>query len=107
MDQNQIPELSDEQRKEVEALVKLARKNLMFAAIKFCGGLFGLSILSFLVMVGFLLNSSQENQQYFMFAANVVNTIFMYRYLYGELKANSQMVDEKIKDILKITKDSE
>lgn len=101
--ENNLPELTEEQKKEVEKLIKQAQKSLFFIGIKFIGGLFGLSIISFMVMIGLLLQSSTETQQNFMVAANVINIIFMYSYLYGQLKANSQMVDEKIQEILKKT----
>jgi len=95
--------LTEEQRKELDKVISQSRKNILWATLKFVGGLLGLNILSFFVMVIFLLDSSMETQKGFMFTTQILNAVLMYSYFYGLLKANSQMADEKIKEIIKKT----
>lgn len=94
-------QLNDEQKADIKKLISQSRKNLIWTTVKFCLGLFGLSILTFFIMIALFTDSSSETQSNFIMVCNIVNAIFMYYYLYGKLKSNSEMIDEKIKEILK------
>lgn len=94
-------ELTPEQKKEVSKIISKARINLSFIAIKFAIGLFAANFISLFVGIQFLKDVDPEMQVGFEFVSMAANFIFMAAYLNGQIKANSDIVVSKIKEVLK------
>lgn len=95
------PELTEEQKAEVGKALRSARWRLFFAGLKFFVGLFAANLVCALLCGLYLKEISVEGQQWFQALCTLANAIFMGRYLSGQLKSNSDILTDKIKEILK------
>lgn len=94
-------EVTEDQKKEVGEALKKARRNLLFVGFKFVIGLFTANFLCAVLCSAVLKDVEQEAQDAFQFFATTTNIIFMAIYLNRHVKANSDILSAKIKEILK------
>lgn len=96
-----MEDLTPEQRKQIEKIVYKARLNLLGIGAKFAFGLFGANLICILTACVFLKDVDPEQIVGFEMVCMVINFLFMTTFIYRQLKANSDMVREKIKEVLK------
>lgn len=100
MMENNDLEITEEQKKETLKIIRKAQLNIIWIVAKFGIGTFFANILSTFIGVSLMKDSNIDAQLHFVMVCCIVNTIFMCRYLYGQLKENTDVARYKIKNIL-------
>jgi cation transport ATPase len=101
MDPEEYKEITPEQKKEIAKIFSKGRISLVISSFKFAILLFGANLISIIIGFAFLKDADPSTRVYFEYVIMFINFIFSARYLDRQLKANTDTVMKKIKEVLK------
>ena len=94
-------DITPEQREAISKVLSKAKWGILWSMIKFVTLLLSTNSLTILVSIVFLKDIDPDANAVFRTICSFVNIIFSAVYLDGQLKKNSDIVDSRVKEILK------